>query len=285
MRKNILKKTVAVMAMSTMMVAGMCQSAFAANDTLYYFVDCGDYNTATLTDGETFGIYNSVTEQAYGADATTGKNWGILDDYDFTPTLAPYDASYDGSLGVRTPWSWANEWGTVGDDLIDVTETMRYTKNMTEEGKDRELKYKFELPDGTYSVEVGFYDLWNLSESPDIEANGTLVADEFSIATNAVEGSTNKAVFKGDVTVSGGALTLRFTDEAACVNVSYIKVYGDAPSTDSNSTDNTNTDTNTNTNTNTTTTPNTGDTTAVMPMLALALAAAALVLKKRTVVE
>lgn len=44
-----------------------------------YFVDCGDYNVHTVSEGDVLGKYQSVTEQVYGADAVTGKSWGIVD--------------------------------------------------------------------------------------------------------------------------------------------------------------------------------------------------------------
>ncbi len=101
--------------------------------------------------------------------------------------MAPVDAAYDGSLGVRTAWSWANEWGTVGDDNIDYTETFRYTKSN---------------------------------------------------------------------------LVLKFTDEAACINVSYIKIAGGATGT-----------------------PTTGDLTSVLPISLLAIVSVTVVavMKKKSV--
>ena len=48
-------------------------------ENLAYFVDCGDHEPSTLADGEKFGLYNSVTDQIYGADPHTGKTWGVYD--------------------------------------------------------------------------------------------------------------------------------------------------------------------------------------------------------------
>lgn len=48
---------------------------------LLYSVNCGDVNPTTLSSGDTFGSNNSVTDQFYGADAKTGKKWGVVDTY------------------------------------------------------------------------------------------------------------------------------------------------------------------------------------------------------------
>ena len=42
------------------------------DESLAYFVDCGDYDVTTLSEGDSFGIYNRVTDQAYGEDAAFG---------------------------------------------------------------------------------------------------------------------------------------------------------------------------------------------------------------------
>lgn len=49
------------------------------DDTIVYFVDCGDYTPNTVCEGDQLGTHNSVTDQAYGADAVTGYQWGIVD--------------------------------------------------------------------------------------------------------------------------------------------------------------------------------------------------------------
>ena len=39
-----------------------------------YFVDAGDQDPSTVNEGETLGIYNSVTDQIFGEDPVTGKS-------------------------------------------------------------------------------------------------------------------------------------------------------------------------------------------------------------------
>ena len=47
-------------------------------ENLVYFVDCGDHDPVTVTYGDDFGLYNSVTDQMYGVDDKAGYSWGVL---------------------------------------------------------------------------------------------------------------------------------------------------------------------------------------------------------------
>ena len=49
----------------------------AENLKTYYFVDCGDHDPSTLSEGDELGSLNSVTDQLYGRDAKTGYYWGV----------------------------------------------------------------------------------------------------------------------------------------------------------------------------------------------------------------
>ena len=84
-RKAALSRLIAML-LAVCMVLGMAPAvspvAFAddsdpAEEGLFYFVDCGDYNPKTVSAGDSFGKYNSVTEQAYGADPVTGRRWAL----------------------------------------------------------------------------------------------------------------------------------------------------------------------------------------------------------------
>ena len=173
---------------------------------LAYYVDCGDWDPATLSDGDYFGKYNSVTEQVYGADAVTGMMWGIWDDSD------PGTAGGKAPHGLSAPSTWANE--QVGGDGIDKTASNRYTKNQYESGVDRNLHYKFELEDGEYTVVVYFADPWSCSKDPVVAANGETVVDGAPIA--------QPVQFK--VNVTGGELDLDITSEDKCINLCYIMI-------------------------------------------------------------
>lgn len=173
---------------------------------LAYFVDCGDWDPTTLSDGDVLGKYNSVTEQVYGADPVTGKMWGIWDDSD------PGTAGSKAPHGLSTNSTWANE--QVSGDGIDKSASNRYTKNQFENGVDRNLHYKFELEDGIYTVVLYFSDPWSCSKEPTITANGEVVAEEVAIAQPV----------QFPVTVSGGELTLDITSEDKCINLCYIQI-------------------------------------------------------------
>lgn len=173
---------------------------------LAYFVDCGDYDPTTLSSGDFFGKYNSVTEQLFGQDPVTGKYWGLVDNN--------ANATWTGNApqGVYSNSTWAYEYNS--GDGIDKTASNRYTKNQYESGIARNLHYKFELEDGTYTVIVYFTDPWSCSANPNVSANGEQVLSNVA---------TNKAV-EFEVTVSGGYLTLDFTSESLAINIAYIMV-------------------------------------------------------------
>lgn len=69
---------------------------------LLYSVNCGDVNPTTLSSGDTFGSNNSVTDQFYGADAKTGKKWGVVDTYQA-------DGNYPDLLTGAKTWPCEND--------------------------------------------------------------------------------------------------------------------------------------------------------------------------------
>ena len=177
------------------------------NNTLY-FVDCGDYTPTTTSAGDYFGMYNSVTDQAYGADAKTGKMWGVVDNHGSNIAGAPAAGK-----GFGTNSTWAFEFNDAGSN-VDKTNSNRYTKNQTENGVSRNLHYWFELEDGTYVVEFYLAKPWPASGSADVTANGT------KVVTNAATGTAVQV----RVTVTGGTLKLDFTSSADCINLAYIRI-------------------------------------------------------------
>ncbi len=184
------------------------------DESLAYFVDCGDHDPSTLSEGDLFGTHNSVTEQSYGADPVTGYKWGIVDDK---------KDQYGGSAiskGVYTANTWCYE-NNGGVDGLPKGETNRYTKNQYENGIDRSLKYAFELENGTYSVTVGFADPWGCSNNPTLVANPD-TDDEVTVAKNL--NLSRRRTAEAEVRVTNGKLTLLFTSDDKAINVTYIKV-------------------------------------------------------------
>ncbi|MCD8120542.1 MAG: glycoside hydrolase family 127 protein [Lachnospiraceae bacterium] len=183
------------------------------DETLAYFVDCGDHDPTTLSDGDLYGTHNSVTEQIYGVDPETGYTWGVVDD-----TNDQYGGSSI-SAGVYTANTWCYEYAT--DDGQAKEETNRYTKNQYESGMDRDIEYAFELENGTYTVEVCFTDPWSCSNNPTVTANAG--KDSESIVCSALNLSTSTTA-TAEVTVTDGELTLSFTTTDLCINLCYIKI-------------------------------------------------------------
>lgn len=170
-----------------------------------YFVDCGDYGVHTVSEGDVLGKHQSVTEQVYGADAVTGKKWGILDAH-------PTNIAGTAPNGIGTNSTWAYEFNA--GDGQEKTASNRYTKNQYESGVARNLHYKFELDNGSYTVKVYFADPWGCSKNPSVAANGV------SKVTGAAVGEE----ISFEVTVTGGELVLDFTSDDLCINLCYIKI-------------------------------------------------------------
>ncbi len=191
---------------------------YARDEAIAYFVDCGDYDPATLSSGDKFGMLNSLTEQVYGADPVTGRMWGVWDE-----TAADTwdgDAPVPNSVATNSTWAQENQSPAVSDGA-NKTLTNRYTKNQYEKGwTTLRIGYKFELPDGAYTVKMYFADPWGCSKRADVAANG---ANKLTDAACGQEVSF-------EVTVTGGMLTLEITNPVnsaqsvrdLCINVAYI---------------------------------------------------------------
>ena len=184
--------------------------------SLAYFVNCGDYDVTTLSDGDLFGIYNGVTEQIYGIDPITGKKWGLVDKVS-SPLRNGVASNPRITNAVFTDNTWAFETNSGLSDKSPKTATNRYTKNQYENGIERNLNYRFELPNGKYTVELYFTDPWNCSKNPVISLEGRNVLENVAV---------NKEVTT-EVEVTDGELFLKIfaPSETKCLNLCYIKIY------------------------------------------------------------
>ena len=130
----------------------------AVRETDYeYAVNAGDIDPTTLSEGDSFGLRNSVTDQFYGEDAGTGNQWGVLDTY-------KAESSYPGWLTGEKTWPCENDGAT---DASPKTKSFRYARN--QDPKDVGVVYQFELEPGeTYDLEMGFYvpSSWTSSAHP-----------------------------------------------------------------------------------------------------------------------
>lgn len=187
---------------------------YSMDEGTAYFVNCGDHDVTTVTGNDKFGVYNSVTEQLYGYDRATGKKWGLIDD--------PEDRYKGASISnaIYTANTWAYESNPRDDQPKEATN--RYTKNQYENGiTDRYLDYAFELPNGTYEVEIGFANPWGCSNLPNVYAN----YDKADRQTLAESFEVGNSPLKAKVNVTDGELTLNFrnaTSAGLAINVSYI---------------------------------------------------------------
>ncbi len=192
-----------------------CDPRFAAEEeaVIYYFVDCGDYVVDTVSEGDSFGIYNTVTDQFFGKDPGTGYEWGVVDE-----AIDTGRAESAPNLGVCTTWTWAYEYNEAGTD-VPKEESNRYCHNMFENGVDRILTYKFEMPeDGEYYVEVGLSNPWNCASPIDMYLNGELAVSGIEV----MSASTNYAYAK--CSPVDGYITVDLTTLLNTINCTYILI-------------------------------------------------------------
>ncbi len=122
-----------------------------------YAVNAGDINPATLSEGDSFGLRNGVTDQFYGKDSKTGKSWGVVDTF-------KEEASLAGWLTGEKTWPCENDGAT---DSSPKEKSFRYLRNQPI--SDPGIIYQFELEAGeTYDAELGFYvpSGWTDASSP-----------------------------------------------------------------------------------------------------------------------
>ena len=199
---------------------------------LLYFVDAGDYNTSTVADGEKLGILNSKTDQFYGADTKAGYGWGLvsLDDENNDILL---DVGPEGQVKTRKQSSNNHSdisagyqgWADGLTEIRDGARSFRFAQNQW--GEDgfgtfdpRQIKYRFDAPDGYYKVEVGYSNTWDNAGSVEAKVNGKSIG-----TANVPNGGT--AVIEGTVRVPENEtqLTVDCLSYSSTLQVCYIKVY------------------------------------------------------------
>ncbi len=182
---------------------------------LLYFVDAGDSDVQTLSEGDKFGINNSVTDQFFSPDPVTGTEWGVVDTYvksDKYPNLL---------TGAET---WPYEYDTA--DGRDKVVSYRYAKDQNDRTGNG-VTYKFELPDGLYSFEVGFYApsdwMSSVNRKSTLRLNGSPIASGIVPKSDPDNPIIVKAV--SEVTGGFGELNLKLdSDGAGGPMINYIKV-------------------------------------------------------------
>lgn len=183
---------------------------YESDSSIAYFVDCGDHNSDTVTGRDKLGMYNSVTEQSFGIDEVTGRKWGLIDD-----TTDQYNGSSK-SGGLYTANTWCDEANTA--DGADKSSSFRYTKNQYENNIARHIDYSFELPNGTYSVEMSFCDPWGCSKDPTVYGNYGKTGETVLVKNAPVD----RTPVSGTVKVTDGELTLNLRSDDKAINICYI---------------------------------------------------------------
>lgn len=193
---------------------------------LRYFVDCGDHGVTTVSEGDSMGTYQSVTDHLYGADEKTGKKWGVVDPAgNNTPNGTPR------ADGVYTRYTWANENNEA--DRVDgqrKESTFRYAREQDASGELKKLSvdYKFELDqDKTYHVEVCVGNNWGNSSPVNVIANSADDDSKMEIGSNVqIPTQGHKVVAKDKVkTDADGFLTInveKAKTNGMTINVNYI---------------------------------------------------------------
>ncbi|SFD53150.1 O-Glycosyl hydrolase [Paenibacillus catalpae] len=161
-----------------------------SNNSVVYYVDAGDGTPGTLEDGEVLGVFQSQEEQEYSLDPITGMKWG-------------YEADNGQTWAQTSP--------------VDAYETIRqYDGN--ENGKG--LAYRFQLPDGTYRVTVGFYDPWKSSDrNMNVTING-----ETKLSNYVIGASREAKVFEDISAVNGEIIVKAVKAGNSKPMISWIKI-------------------------------------------------------------
>ncbi len=185
--------------------------------TLAYFVNCGDYDVTTLSDGDLFGIYNGVTDMAYGADPVTGYEWGVIDTISNPLKNGTVTNNPEMTNAVFTDNTWPFETDAIVTDASAKTATNRYTKNQFENSMARNLSYDFELPNGEYEIALYFTDPWGCSKDAIVSAEGDVVIEKAAVNQEMT----------AKVNVTDGKLSLSITspDSTLAINLAYIKIF------------------------------------------------------------
>ncbi|MFV2022470.1 InlB B-repeat-containing protein [Micromonospora sp. LOL_023] len=191
---------------------------------LAYLVDAGDIDPATVNAGSRLGTHHSVTDQFFGPDPVTGKNWGVLD------TARP-SATYPNLLTGTYTWPAENLGHTDG---TPVGQTYRYAKDQTQPLAQRVgVPYKFELANGRYRVDLAIATGWSAQVDKGYEATvtlneGTSEAVTALPPTKLSKDWTNPVRASATVKVTNGFLTVNVdmaNEASGSVMVNTIEIH------------------------------------------------------------
>lgn len=199
----------------------------------YYFVDCGDHNPSTLSEGDEFGSCNSVTDQLYGKDGETGYSWGLLMDEEKGEKSTPGEGSMISDPSDRAVYTnYQKALSNAASDLQDgknKAETFIYAHNQGESGIDpRYVAYKFELEPGKYSVNVGMSNTWGNAANPEVtlSAEGiNAVSENYNIAAGRQDKTMTVDLTNANINTAGKVdLTVKATSADPTIQMTYITI-------------------------------------------------------------
>ena len=182
----------------------------SADSNLLYFVDCGDRNPATASEGVVKGtLQGSLTDQVFAKGIDTEYSWGLYDK----------NGDRDGyEQGNAVATKWINSKADAQDGC-PVTESLVFAEgqdsailggSLNEE--EMYISYKFQMPeaeDGVkYPVEIGLNNTWSNAFNPVVYANyDTDGREQLSADGLEVAGGTPVTV-TGEVEAVDGYITI-----------------------------------------------------------------------------
>ncbi len=187
----------------------------AIDSSLLYFADCGDIDPETLSNGDCFGLCNSITDQFYAPDPVTGFSWGVVDTY-------VKSESYPYLLTGSETWPYEYDLEDGEDKVI----TYRYAKDQ-DDRTGNGITYKFELPDGDYVFEAAFYAPSHWMN--DVNRKASLTVNGITLAQGIIPKSDaqHPVIVNRVAPVTGGSASINLKldgDGSGGPMISYIKI-------------------------------------------------------------
>lgn len=161
MRRNKQKSLSLLLCICLLMQVFAPVSAMAKTEgnpgDLLYFVNCAATKVDQTADGDQMGAYQSVTDQVYGEDASTGYAWGYVENADMVS-------------------------GGSKESLVK-TDTYWYTSDKIEfDPATSGFRYNFAVEDGFYEVTIGIkIPNWWAARKVDIDLENERVASQASV--------------------------------------------------------------------------------------------------------
>ena len=145
------------------------------NDFIVYYVNCGASEVNQVSEEDSMGLFQSVTDQKYTTDKVTESSWGYIE--------------HDYMLAE-------------GEEEELLSTNKKDTKWVIREGSDYVIGetgfyYDFELPEGEYEVTCGFFDPFSFRTIDIVSEGETVVEKEKLFKYKLVETAFSQTVTDG----------------------------------------------------------------------------------------